>query len=68
MKQWFDKHGPDATSKLAIESGVSSSVIRKVRSGFTPKKSSTRMKICKAMRVAESRLFPSVSALEEEAS
>lgn len=66
LDQWLDKNGPDGISKLAVESGVSSSLIAKVRQfKIAPKKQSTRDKLCEALGVSEEALFPET---EEKAS
>jgi transcriptional regulator with XRE-family HTH domain len=58
---WIDRNSPDGISRLAIESGVSSSTISKVRIGIVPKKAGTRVQLARALNVAEERLFPKLA-------
>lgn len=67
IDRWVDMNGPDGLIKLAALAGVSSSLLQKTRIGLVPKKGFTRMKICKALGVTESDLFP-VSAGKDKAS
>lgn len=67
IDRWVDMNGPDGLIKLAALAGVSSSLLQKTRIGLVPKKGFTRMKICNALGVTESDLFP-VSAGKDKAS
>lgn len=58
FKKWIEENGPDGVAKLAIGSGISSSTIRKIRSGYVPKKVSTRREIARFMRLPEDQIFP----------
>ena len=62
IKDWLAENGPDGVSKLAIGSKISSSTIRKIRSGYVPKKLSTRRDVARFMGVTEDALFPLVGA------
>jgi len=57
---WVQENGPDGVSKLALKSGVSSSMISKVRVGRVPFKIITRRALAVAIGVEESALFPDV--------
>ena len=58
---WIDKNGPNGIAKLAIESGVSSSLLGIVRRGHAPGKGSTRLAICRVLGIDEDIVFPLVS-------
>ena len=63
IDQWVFENGPDGVAKLAVKSGVSSSLISKIRVGRVPVKPITKRALAKAMGVKEEDLFP----LKEEA-
>lgn len=62
IDRWIDKNGPDGLLELARKSGVSSSTITRARLGSPPKKQHTRDRLCEAIGVTESQLFPVVGA------
>lgn len=68
LNDWIAKHGPNGLAKLTVKSEVSSATIAKMRGGYVPPKESTRLRLCRAMRVEEGALFPLVTASEGEAS
>lgn len=68
IDRWVDMNGPDGLTRLAAKAGVSSSLLQKVRIGLIPKKGFTRIRICNALGVTESDLFPTVGASEKKAS
>lgn len=55
---WVMENGPDGVSKLAIASGVSSSMISKIRVGRVPARPITRRALARILKVEESELFP----------
>lgn len=59
FKDWLDENGPNGIAKLAIETGLSVSLLQKVRSGVAPKKQSTRKRILAALGFNECEFFPS---------
>jgi hypothetical protein len=58
IDDWIDQNGPNGLARLSIESGVSPSTIGYARRGVAPKKDRTRLKLARAVGVAESILFP----------
>jgi len=55
---WVLENGPDGVAKLAAASGVSSSMISKIRTGRVPVRPLTRRALAQALDVEESELFP----------
>lgn len=61
IDRWVDKNGPNGVSKLASKSGVSASMISKIRTGRVPIKPLTRAALSKALSTKEDILFPLVA-------
>lgn len=57
IDKWIDQNAPNGVAKLALESGVSTSLINKLRLGEAPKKEGMRVKIAEAIGVAADELF-----------
>ena len=68
IDKWIERNGPDGLVKLAQKAGVSSSLMSKVRIGKKVPSLSTRLSICRALKVSEKTLFPSDDTDEEKAS
>lgn len=58
IDEWISRNCPNGLLRLAERSSVSADTIIKVRLGYVPRKSGTRARLCKALGVAESELFP----------
>lgn len=58
IDKWIDRNSPNGLASLAIASGISSGTISKIRLGYVPEKSGTRIKLAKALIVNEDDLFP----------
>jgi len=58
IDEWIEKNGPNGQSKLAVESGISNSLISKARNGDVPKKMSSRIRLARFLNVSEDDLFP----------
>lgn len=58
IDEWIHENGPDGLAKLAITSGVSSSMISKIRTGRVPYRPLTRRALAQALGVSEGELFP----------
>lgn len=68
IDEWVTENGPDGIARLAVRSGISSSMISKVRVGRVPTKRNTRRDIALAIGVTEEQLFPVLPDGEEKAS
>ena len=68
IDHWIEQNGPDGVSRLAVESGVSASTINKLRGGRAPVRASTRLAICRVLKVEEGLLFPLIGVSGGEAS
>lgn len=61
FKMKLDEKGERGLEKFAIESGLSISLLEKVRRGTHLPSSSTRKLICLLLEIKEDELFPFVS-------
>lgn len=57
LRKWIDENGPNGVAKLSVGSGVSVSVIAKMRCGFIPKRANTRRKIAEFLKIGEAELY-----------
>jgi transcriptional regulator with XRE-family HTH domain len=61
IDDWIDQNSPGGLAKLASESGVSDSLISKIRAtGEAPKTPRKRKRLAVFLNVAEDELFPFV--------
>lgn len=58
LNSWIEEHGPLGLEKLAVKSGISSSLIEKARRGLPPRKLGTMKAIADAMTEDVDDLFP----------
>ena len=63
INDWIRENGPDGCSRLAIGSGVSRSLISRLRSEELPfpKRLVTRLKISQFLELSHEEMFPGVA-------
>lgn len=67
LDEWIVNNGPLGKEKLAVKSGVSSSLIERARKGIAPRRQSTMRSIATAMDKSLDELFP-IAVGEDSAS
>lgn len=68
IDEWVLENGPEGVEKLAKKSGISSSMISKIRVGRVPIRPIFRRSLAKALGVKEDQLFPVLPNQGEKAS
>lgn len=58
IDEWLEANKPNGLAKLSSESGVSMTKIYYASQGYAPARDSTRLKLCKTLKVSEKKLFP----------
>lgn len=65
LNQWIDENKPSGLAKLALQSGVSTGTLDKVRAGYVPPREGTRQRISRALGISENELFPARDGKEK---
>jgi hypothetical protein len=64
IDDWVARNYPNAIAKLSQISGVPYTSLVQIRYGRAPKNQPNRLKLCRALKLSENKLFPPVSEVD----